>query len=83
MKQIIHDFIKENDFKMDSSGLYLIGKGDLQRLLDKQKKQLTLTDVSQQRELFCGCKTDTDVFQSKGIIVCATCGKGIKPQNCG
>ncbi|WP_189663135.1 hypothetical protein [Polaribacter sp. IC073] len=43
MKQIIHDFIKENDFKMDSSGLYLIGKGDLQRLLNKQEQAINYT----------------------------------------
>ena len=51
MKQIIHDFIKENKFQMDSSGLYLIGKGDLNRLLEKHEKQLSIYGVSQQREL--------------------------------
>lgn len=35
--KIINNFIKENEIKMDETGLYLIGKGDLHRLLEEQK----------------------------------------------
>ena len=45
MEEIINNFIKSDKIEMHETGLYLIGKGDLKRLLDSYKKQLTLTDV--------------------------------------
>ena len=35
----------------------------------RQSEQLLIQRVSQCNELFCVCKTDTDVYQSKGSLI--------------
>lgn len=42
MEELINNFIKNNKIEMHETGLYLIGKGDLKRLLEKHKQQLSI-----------------------------------------
>ena len=48
----------------------------VEALLNKQKEQLTLTDVSQQRELLvCGCGKNKPVTREPAYIHCDWCDR--------
>ena len=48
MRPIVEQFIKENNFKKDSSGLYLIGRGDLNRLIDEYIDHIAISILKEE-----------------------------------
>lgn len=73
MKRLITDFIQNSKIETHETGLYLIGNGDLIRLLKNYKEQLTPTEVCGHSEV-CG-HTAIDIFinHMSGKAYCVKC----------